>query len=225
MEIKEIARKCAISSRTAYRDLKSIETELGVPIWEEGSKRGISEGYFLPPITFTQSEAMTIFLAARLLQGYSYLYNPHITSTFMKINTVIPQPIKKQIQNTIEYLEKLPRDERRIQNLDRLFQAWTTQHKVKVLFQRLTDKDVIERIFDIYFIQPASFGRAVYLIGYCHYLKEITSLKVDRIIGDVIIEPDTYDIPDTFNAIDYLTSSWGIYGEDDLVTVRLTFQF
>ena len=50
LEVKEIARKCGISTRTAYRDLNALESELEVPLWGEGSKRGVVEGTFLPPI-------------------------------------------------------------------------------------------------------------------------------------------------------------------------------
>src|SRR5512139_4142563 len=62
LEIQEIARRCATSKRTAYRDLEALETELVVPIWQEGRKRGIAEGCFLPPVTFTQAEAVSVFL-------------------------------------------------------------------------------------------------------------------------------------------------------------------
>ena len=49
LNIKEIAFKCYVSERTAYRDLKALEYEVGIPIWERGSKRGIVEGHFLYP--------------------------------------------------------------------------------------------------------------------------------------------------------------------------------
>jgi predicted DNA-binding transcriptional regulator YafY len=72
LEVNEIARKCMISKRTAYRDLATLESELDVPIWENGSKRGIAEGYFLPPIIFTQAEAANIFLAVRKMRQFRY---------------------------------------------------------------------------------------------------------------------------------------------------------
>lgn len=64
LEPKEIARLCDVSVRTTYRDLDDLEHELGIPIWQESSNRGIVEGYFLPPIHFTLPEALNIFLAA-----------------------------------------------------------------------------------------------------------------------------------------------------------------
>src|SRR5208283_4088569 len=76
IDVKEIARSCAASVRTTYRDLVALESELKVPIWQERSKRGLMEGHFLPPVAFRQEEAINIFIASRLMQNYSYLYNP-----------------------------------------------------------------------------------------------------------------------------------------------------
>ena len=70
--IEEIARFCDVSKRTTYRDLMALESELEVPIWEEGSKRGIMGGHFLPPVHFTLPEALNIFLAARLMLNYAH---------------------------------------------------------------------------------------------------------------------------------------------------------
>jgi hypothetical protein len=90
IDVKEIARSCATSLRTVYRDLVALESELKVPIWQEGSKRGLVEGHFLPPIAFRQEEAINIFIASRLMQNYSYLYNPSVISTFMKLSSILP---------------------------------------------------------------------------------------------------------------------------------------
>ena len=88
IKVDEISRRFSTSKRTIYRDLLALESELDVPIWEDSGKRGIVEGYFLPPVTLTQPEAMNIFLAARLMQNYSYVYNPSVIATFMKLNTM-----------------------------------------------------------------------------------------------------------------------------------------
>jgi hypothetical protein len=45
------------------------------------------------------------------MQNYSYVYNPSEIATFMKINTILPSHLRAHVQNTLNYLEKLPRDE------------------------------------------------------------------------------------------------------------------
>lgn len=223
LEIEKIARTCSISARTVYRDLETLESELGVPVWAEGNKRGITEGYFLPPITFSKAEAMNIFLAARLTQNYSRLYNPSMASTFMKLNTIVPPPLRKQIQNTLEYMEKQPRNERKMRNFDKLTEAWLSQHRVKILYRELTGGEPEEHTIEPYFIEPAMPSRSSYVIAYSALKKSVCTFKIDLIIGEVTVEADTYEIPSDFNAIDYFGSSWGIFTDEKLETVKLLF--
>ena len=94
LTIKEIANKCATSKRTVYRDLAALETEIGVPIWEEGCRRGVVEGCFLPLFTLTEEEATTVFIALSLIQNYIYNYNPFLVSTFNKIGMIAHESLK-----------------------------------------------------------------------------------------------------------------------------------
>ena len=112
LKMTEIARLCGVNKRTTYRDLVALDSELGVPIWEEGTKRGITEGYILPPIQFTLPEALNIFLAARLMLNYAHRYDPNTASTFMKLNSIVPTPLREQIQKTLDRMQRQPRNER-----------------------------------------------------------------------------------------------------------------
>jgi predicted DNA-binding transcriptional regulator YafY len=224
LEIVEIARRCSISSRTVYRDLKALEYELEFPIWEEGTKRGVVEGFFLPPITFTTTEAMTVYLAARLMQNLSHIYSPSIASTFMKLNTIVPQPLRRQIQNTIEYVEKQPRDERKIKNFNKLSEACLHTYKVKITYQRLSDETPKERIIEPYAIEPSLLDRSNYVIAFCPVEKGIRTFNIDRIIGDVCpLEEEKFLIPAEFNVTDYLGSAWNIYIGERFETIKLRF--
>ena len=223
IKVAKIAATCATSKRTVYRDLTTLESELGLPIWQEGSKRGVVNGHFLPPITFTLKEAMSIFLAARLMQNYSHIYNPNIFSAFLKLNTVVPQPFRKQILNTIEHLDRQPRDEKKLKNFDKLVDAWLSQHKVKIRYRTLTGNEPLEYTVEPYFIEPTLLNRSSCMIAYSDLQESIFTFKLDNIVGDVSVEPDTYEIPPDFNAIDYVSSEWDIYFFDELLVVKLHF--
>jgi predicted DNA-binding transcriptional regulator YafY len=224
LKIEELAEKCSISKKTAYRDLKALESELNIPIWEEGSKRGIEEGYFLPPINFTLTEAMSIFVAARLIQSFSDVRNPDIISTFMKLATVIPPPLRKHLQNTIEYFEKQQIDTRMINNFHKLTEGWLSQHQVKILYKGVNDEKPFERIIEPYFIEPSALFHANYVLAYCNFKKMICSINLNLIVGDVEILPDTFDIPSTFNLINYLGDIMSISSENKLINVKLRFK-
>jgi predicted DNA-binding transcriptional regulator YafY len=207
-----------MSKRTVYRDLAALETELDVPIWEEGKKRGVVDGYFLPPVTFTQAEAMNIFLAARLMQNYSYVHNPSVVATFMKLNTILPTHLRDQVKNTLDYLGKLPRDERKLNNFYKIAEAWLSRRRATIKYHDLDVREPVELTIDPYFIEPSILGLSSYIIAYCHLRKAIRAFKIDHIIGDVTITSDTYEIPATFNANEYLSSAWDIYTSEDLKT-------
>jgi predicted DNA-binding transcriptional regulator YafY len=224
LKVGEIARKYSTSTKTIYRDLKSLESELSVPIWEKGSKRGLAEGYFLPPINFTSTEAINIFIAVRLMQRLFHQYNPSVASAFMKLITVVPMPLRKQIQNTLEYIEKQPLDKTKVRNFFKLTEAWLSQKRAKFCYRGVWDQASEERTVEPYFIEPVVWTHSNHIVAYCHLKKCIRTYNIDRIIGDVTICPETYEIPANFNAIDYLSSSWGIVQDQELIAVKLKFK-
>src|SRR5260370_28019709 len=64
----ELARHFEVSVRTIYRDLDTLSI-LGVPLYAERGRQGgvrLLQGYFLPPLMFTQSEAIALLLGLTL---------------------------------------------------------------------------------------------------------------------------------------------------------------
>jgi predicted DNA-binding transcriptional regulator YafY len=224
LSVEEIARRFSTSTRTIYRDLATLETELNIPIWGEGKKRGIVEGYFLPPVTLTKSEAVNIFLAARLMVNYSHLHNPSIDSVFLKLAAIMPPQLRRLLQSTVEYEEKQPENKRIVSNIEKLTEAWLTQHKIRICGRAYAEKDPKERIIEPYFIEPSVLGRSIYIIGYCHLKKCISTFKVNGLIGDIIIEPDTFEIPKEFNINEYVDSEWDFHAQDNLELIKLRFK-
>ena len=222
LKIKEIARICNISVRQIYRDLNDLQLKLGLPIWEEGSTRGIDEAYFLPPIRFSLSEALNVFLAARLMLNYAHRYDPNVASVFTKLNSIVPPPLRGQIQKTMEWMQKQTQDERYLRILATLAEAWISQHRVKIAYQALSEKKATERIIEPYFIEPAAPGHSSYVIAYCHRSKSLRIFKIERIES---IEPtlEHYVMSPDFDANAYLGSSWGIIVGGEVETVKLSF--
>jgi len=220
LTVKAIAEKCGVCTRTARRDLAALES-IGVPIWEDNSKRGIAPGYFLPPISFTLPEAMTIFLAARLLLSYSNTYNPNIDSTFVKLNSAVPAPLRDQVTRTIAWMQKLNKDDRLRRIMDTLAHAWINGRRVKIAYQALGRPSAGDRVIEPYFIQPATFERANYVIAYCSQARRVRTFKADR-ITDIALLDEHYVIPPDFDANKFLAPAWGItvYGKPLAVKLR-----
>jgi predicted DNA-binding transcriptional regulator YafY len=221
LNINDIAKKCGVCTRTARRDIQALE-DGGVPIWENKSVRGIGEGYFLPPISFTLPEAMTIFLAARLMLAYSNIYNPNIDSTFVKLNSAVPPPLRDQVTRTIDWMQKLNRNDSLRRITDTLAHAWINGRKVRIMYQALGRQSANDRVIAPYFIQPATFQRANYVIAYCDRSRKMLTFKVDR-IKDIELMDEHYSIPQDFDANEHLESAWGIAVYGKPVAIKLRF--
>jgi len=218
--VKELASRFDVNIRTIYRDLEALGTDLKIPVTQDKTRWKLVEGYVLPPIPFTIPEALNIFLSARLMLNYSNRYDPNIESTFLKLTSVVPAPLKEQIIKTTDWMRGLPKNETYLRNLIKLAEAWMSQRQIKITYQSLEANNATERIIDPYFIEPAAPGHASYVIAYCHQRKEIRIFKVER-ISSAELTNVSYSIPQDFDANKYFASSWGIVVEDEVKTVKL----
>jgi len=220
MTVDKLAEACDVSLRTTQRDLSSIEASNVFPIWRRNGCCGILIKQYLPPIRFSPSEALNLFMASRLMLGYAQRYDPDIASIFTKLNCVLPSPLTEQGQKTIEWMNTLPKNSRVVQILGRLAEAWITGRTVHISYQAYPAEKASERDIDVYYIQPVSIGHSAYVIAYCHYMKKNRTFKVER-IESIAILPDRYVIPRDFDANKHLSSAWGIVTDDKVETIKL----
>ena len=82
---------------------------------------------------------MIIFLVARMMQNYFYLYHTDIASIFMKLNAIIPSPLKEQTKNIINYMNLQTKDKTKTDNFNKIIGAWLSQHSVKMLYQDISE--------------------------------------------------------------------------------------
>lgn len=64
-----LARRFGVTPRTIYRDIETLAA-VGVPVYAENGRAGgfrLVEGYFLPPITFSVGEAVSLLTGLALL--------------------------------------------------------------------------------------------------------------------------------------------------------------
>ncbi|MFC5403293.1 helix-turn-helix transcriptional regulator [Cohnella soli] len=99
-KVKELADEFGVSSRTILRDLQEL-SELGVPLYSEV---GPSGGYqvvrerVLPPIAFTEEEAVAMFFAVHALRHYSSLpFEAESASALRKFYLHMPGDVRDRI--------------------------------------------------------------------------------------------------------------------------------
>ncbi|MFC1994290.1 helix-turn-helix transcriptional regulator [Chloroflexota bacterium] len=217
---KELAGKFGLNERTIYRDFTTLGVALNVPVYNDKKRWKIDESHYLPPIRFTLPEALNIFLTARLMLNYSHRYDPNVEATFTKLSAVLPQALAGQVRKAMDWMQKLPKDEKHLRILATVAEAWVSQRQLKITYRPLVAHKAMERIIKPYYIEPAAPGHASYIIGYCHLKNSIRTFKIERIeAAELTSEP--YVIPPDFDANEYLGSSWGIVVEEEVKTVRL----
>src|SRR5438309_837274 len=133
---KEIARRIDVNVRTAYRDLTAIQSELRLPLWQEGGRWGIEEGAFLPPLNLTLLEAVTLFLSARLMARHADKKDPHVVSAFGKLASVLPTPVAAHVDAVVAAMADNPGDRAYAGVFEAVATGWATSCKGRITYPR-----------------------------------------------------------------------------------------
>ena len=100
MRAQDFAAQFEISERTVYRDIQAL-CEVGVPIAAmRGEGYRLLDGYYLPPITFSEAEARALFLAISMFSGFTSEGETQtaVASALDKIRAILPQSTLQQVE-------------------------------------------------------------------------------------------------------------------------------
>jgi predicted DNA-binding transcriptional regulator YafY len=105
---QDLARQFEISKRTIYRDLSALN-QMGIPIRAlPGEGFELVEGYYLPPLMFTENEAIALILGSRLLsQQAAGALTPSADSALLKIKIALPDQVRARseaLTNIISFI-------------------------------------------------------------------------------------------------------------------------
>lgn len=184
VKAQQIADRFNISLRTVYRDIRALE-EAGIPIvGNPGIGYSLVDGYKLPPLMFTQSEAFAFLTAEKLTDELTDSGNSqHYRSGMNKIRAVMRLADKEklvEVENSVGILKthKPPM----IHSGDMLHPLLQSIHQKTILhISYLSDykQEGSERT-----IEPVGvfFSKANwYLIAYCRTKEQYRTFKVSRI--------------------------------------------
>lgn len=96
----ELAEVLGVSVRTIYRDMQVL-SEAGVPlIGETGLGYSLMEGYFLPPISFTVEEAVSLLLGTEfIVNRFDPTFRKSARSSRRKIEAILSRPsVRRQTE-------------------------------------------------------------------------------------------------------------------------------
>jgi predicted DNA-binding transcriptional regulator YafY len=177
----KLAEKFGVSTRTIYRDLKALE-QAGVPILtEDGKGYTLMEGYKIPPIMFSESQANALILAEQLVlkNKDSSLINDY-AEAIDKIKAVLKQTEKDKanLLSLRTKFAKLDNYEIKSNILSTLQIAITNFYLVNFEYKNAENNES-KRTVEPFALLNISEGWL--LVAYCRLRKEFRYFRLDRI--------------------------------------------
>ena len=177
----KLAEKFDVSVRTIYRDIRALE-QAGVPILtEDGKGYSLMEGYKIPPVMFTESQANALILAEQLvLKNKDTSFIKDYIEAINKIKAVLQQSEKDKanlLADRTRFEQNLNR-ERNSNNISELQQALTNFQLVKFDYTNEKNKTTNRTIEPFALI---STNENWLLIAWCRSRKEFRFFRLDRI--------------------------------------------
>ncbi|AFH61628.1 helix-turn-helix transcriptional regulator [Paenibacillus caseinilyticus] len=178
--VQELADECGVSRRTMIRDLMELG-ELGVPLYSEvgagGGYRVLREKV-LPPISFTEQEAMALFFAAQSLRNYRSLpFGNEVEGALHKFFHYLSSDLKAKIIRMQQRLVFwVPPHELEAPHLGELFEAALEQRVVTLLYESSSLRKRNIQPLGIYTMNGLWYCQA-----YCFSAGEYRVFRVDRV--------------------------------------------
>ena len=180
---KDLAGQFEVSKRTIYRDMSALN-QMGVPIAAmPGEGFELVEGYYIPPLMFTENEAVAMMLGSRLLfQQAAGSLNRGADSALAKITVALPDQVRARAEaltNVIGFItpnEKFDLDNPQLLTLQKAIQERRVIH---IRYHGYQKDDVTER--DVEPHQLFYSDGIWYLEGYCRLRKDIRAFRLSRI--------------------------------------------
>lgn len=190
---QDLAAKFEVSKRTIYRDITAL-SEMGVPIVSlPGEGYELIEGYYLPPLIFTDNEAIALFLGARLLiQQAAGALTSNAEDALSKISVALPKTTRQRVEsltNIIGFIapqERFNLDEPKLMTLQ---QAIQSQRVINIRYHSYNRNETTEREVEPYQLY---YSEGVwYVRGYCRLRQGMRSFRLSR-IENLSLRPDTF---------------------------------
>lgn len=177
----ELANKFSVSVRTIYRDIRALE-QSGVPILtEEGKGYTLMEGYRIPPIMFTESQANALILAEQLvLKNKDASFVKDYSEAIEKIKAVLGHTIKDKANLLAERtrFSQNSNNERNSNNLSELQFALTNFYLTRIEYINEAN-NATSRLIEPFAL--LSTQENWLLVAWCRLRNEFRYFRLDRI--------------------------------------------
>lgn len=189
----DLASKFSISKRTIYRDIKALE-QAGVPVLtEEGKGYSLMDGYRIPPIMFSESEANALITAEQLvLKNKDASFVRDYSEAISKIKSVLRNNTKDKANLLSERVLSGQNEDnnRTSSNLSILQLALTNFNLVKIQYYSPENKQTTNRIVEPFAIYTTHENWL--LVALCRLRNDYRAFRLDR-IKSLLVQSETFE--------------------------------
>ncbi|GIK40701.1 MAG: hypothetical protein BroJett011_45340 [Chloroflexota bacterium] len=221
----EIAEELNIDRRNVNNYLRDLEIEGKVykeeysPLWFALPYQSVK----LRPIELPPEEAMTLYLAVRLLVKQHDKKNDAAQLALTRLAEVLTKDaqVGHEIYQAALELSRRPGDDAYARIFRTMMQSYIYRRKVEITYKPLNEKS-FDTIFCPYLFEPSTVGFATYVIGHSSRVNDRRTYKLQR-IQSARLTREEYIIPPDFPGLEILRNAWSIIHGDKPMTVKLRF--
>ncbi|MBL0385129.1 YafY family transcriptional regulator [Tumebacillus sp. ITR2] len=210
---EDLATQFEISVRTIYRDIQAL-SEAGVPILgAPGTGYSLMDGYFLPPVSFTVEEAVTLLIGTDFIeQRFDDEYRVRGQAARRKIEALLSESVRKETSRLRKALRLLEPGKQVAASKERdsfktIRRAIVDKRKIRFHYsKKIADStgnhhsDRIVAPYGLVLVEGAWM-----LVAHCDLRQEIRHFRLSRMTQLLDLE-DRFELPADFTLRDYQPS-------------------
>jgi len=221
---EDLATLFETSVRTIYRDIQAL-SEAGVPIiGAPGTGYSLMEGYFLPPISFTVPEAVSLLIGTDFIeQRFDDDYRVRAQAARCKIEAILPSSVHNETSHVLKTMRLLISDKqvtpsKEKKYLEKIRRAILDERKINFHYaKRLADSE--GNHYSVRTVAP--YGLVLIqgswmLVARCDLRQDIRHFRLSRMTELIDLE-ERFELPAHFNLREYTPP------DDRNLRIRLRF--
>lgn len=219
----ELARRLEVDSRTVRKYIETLR-DLGVPIEARRGRAGayrLRSGTRLPPLMFSDDEAMALMLGLLIAQQSRLTDQIHLPAVVTKIERVLPETTRLRVEGVLTRTEvgSVPsKPAPLLQTVSILAAAARTGQRVRLAYCG-AEGELTERDVDCYGV--ARCDEAWYSIGFCHLRQSQRLFRLDRVAAVALLDT-TFTPPVGYSPLTEITASLAAVPRQWAVSVIIT---
>lgn len=204
----ELAARLEVDLRTVRRYIAMLQ-DMGIPVETTRGPGGgyrLRPGFKLPPLMFTDDEALAITFSLMMARRQGGLADaPALEGVLAKIERVLPEALRSRVQavqSSVAFVSEPPAGQPPNERVLLFSTAVQQQRRVRVRYR--SRREDTERSVDLYGV--VLHWDFWYVVGWCHLRRAVRVFRLDRVL-ETDLEDDHFERPTDFDSLKVVLDS------------------